>query len=372
MQMEVIEMPSILKGEDAVLITQQSPCYNLSSFSQEGCSSLESKQKIKPATKLLGLIIFSLLVMAVEIVGGLKANSLSIFTDAAHMLSDVAVNTISLFAVWASAWKATSRQSFGYHRLEVLGALFSVQLIWLISGFLIYEAIERIIRRSSKINGPLMLAVGAFGFLVNMVMMTWLGHDHAHHAWGGEHHNHSHHDHAYHEHHDHSLGYERAETCLQGKEEETNINLQAAYVHVIFDLIQSIGVMIAGVIIWVKPSWLVADLITTLLFSVFALSTTFPMLGRIFTILMERAPKEIDIDALEHELNRIEGVQSVHDLHVWAITVKRTVLSCHVIAKPGVNSNQLLRKIKEFCESRYQVHHITIEIEQQLSSIEAL
>lgn len=351
------------------------------------------------AKKLSLLIVFYAIVMIVEFVGGLKAHSLSVISDAAHLLSDIGGFAISLFAVWASGWEATPHQSFGYNRLEVLGALISVQLIWFISGFLIYEAVGRLVYKNNRVNGKLMFAIATFGFVLNCIMVLWLGHDH-HHGFGhsghghhhGHNHDHSHHHHQHghdqsHHHHghdqshhqchgdsDHDHGMEELPkitdeenlTMLSNGKKNTNvlnINIQGAYLHVMTDMIQSFGVMIAGGVIWAKPEWFIVDLLCTLIFSVLSLSTTLPMLRNIFGILMERTPSEINVIQLENGLRCIKGVQEVHDLHVWAITVGKLFLSCHVVAEPGINSIELLSVIKQYCENTYQIQHVTIQIE---------
>ncbi|XP_048324163.2 metal tolerance protein B isoform X2 [Ziziphus jujuba] len=392
-----IEVPFV--SENVLPMSPQLPCTSVCAFSGLENSILESEQRSKSAMKLCGLIFFYLLVMMVEIVGGVKANSLAVITDAGHLLTDVAGFSISLFSVWASGWKATSNQSFGYYRLEVVGALLSVQLIWLISGFLIYEAINRIFYRRATVNGILMFAIAAFGFVINFIMVIWLGHNHVHHACGHSHHDHAHahahsHKHGHSPKHDHSHGHdnmhdhnhnhghkyqndhESEEQCSISEEEKTsmvsssaqttktlNINIQGAYLHVMVDMIQSIGVMIAGAIIWVKPDWLIVDLVCTLIFSVLSLSTTIPMIKNIYGILMEGAPSEIDITRLENDLKCIKGVQDVHDLHVWALTVGKIVLSCHVIAEPAASSSQLIYKIRDCCERTYRINHVTVQIE---------
>ncbi|MFQ6624650.1 hypothetical protein Gotur_003665 [Gossypium turneri] len=383
-----IEMPLALVSEESniILIPAELKCFSVSTSRQENIT-LESKERQKSASQLSGLIIFYLVVMLVEIVGGMKANSLAVLTDAAHLLTDVAGFSISLFTVWASAWKATSNHSFGFSRLEVLGALISVQLIWLVSALLIYEALNRLIHDKQKVDGALMFAIAAFGFFINLIIVLWLGHDHSHHVFGNDHHHHHHHvhlhdhhhhhehlhhHHHHHEHHDHEGG----KPCDLTKEDETslvtstpktkilNINLQGAYLHVMADLIQSVGVMIAGAVIWLKPNWLIVDLLCTLIFSTFALSTTLPMLRDVFDILMGRTPRDINIDMVEDGIKGINGVESVHDLHVWAITVGKLVLSCHVVAKPGAESKEMISKIRDYCESTYKIHHITVQIEQ--------
>ncbi|XP_022752702.1 metal tolerance protein B-like isoform X2 [Durio zibethinus] len=365
-----IEMPMVSEGNDVISMPLDSECCSVCAFSKQENATLESKQRWMSATKLSGLIVFYLMVMLVEIIGGVKSNSLAVMTDAAHLLTDVAGFFISLITVWASAWKATSYQSFGFNRLEVLGALLSVQLIWLISALLIYEALDRILHKNKEVNGLLMFEIAAFGFIINLVMVLWLGHDHTHHHACGDT-DHQQHHHHHHHHHDHERGkpcdLTEEETSLvpssPAKAKILNINLQGAYLHVMADLIQSVGVMIAGAVIWIKPKWLIVDLLSTLVFSTIALCTTLPMLRDIFGILMERTPSDINIDMLESGIKGINGVQNIHDLHVWAITVGKLVLSCHVVAEPGVSSNELLGKIRDYCQKTYKIHHITIQIE---------
>lgn len=354
----------------------QPSCNHLCAFAEKEYQDSASDQQSKSAVKLCVLIVFCVIFMVIEVVGGIKANSLAILTDAAHLLGDAAGFTISLFAVWASSWAATSHQSFGFNRLEVLGALASVQLIWLVCGLLIYEAFDRILHKHVSVNGKLMFSIAALGFIINLIMVIWLNHGHHGHGHGHSHHGHGH-GQSHHACKDKDHHCEREELCERNEEENThlvsrpqerrteglNINLQGANLHIITDLIQSVGVMIAGSIIWLKPDWLVVDLVCTLIFSVFALATTLPMIKDIFCILMESTPSKTDIADLENGLRCIKGVRNVHDLHVWAITHGKTVMTCHVIAEPGVNSDVILPKIKDYCERTHGIHHLTIQIE---------
>lgn len=374
-----IEIPIVSESINVLHVPQKLPCSSICAFSKKESGSMDSKQRSKSATKLGVLIIVYLLFMVVEIVGGVKSNSLAVLTDAAHMLTDVSGFAIALFAVIASGWEATSDQSFGYHRLEVLSALLSVQLIWVVAVILIYEAVDRMLHEHAKVNGVLMFAVAAFGFLVNFIMVMWLGHDHTHHHHQQQQHHHTCGDLDYHDDHGHNHDHDhgKEEACTITEDDETslvssaqvktkilNINLEGAYLHVMADMIQSIGVMIAGAIIWAKPDWLVVDLICTLIFSVFAVSTTIPMLRNTYGILMQRTPSEIDINKLEKGLKSIKGVQDVHDLHVWSLTVGKMVLSCHVTADPTVGSSQIIDEIRDFCERTYRIHDVTVQIEQ--------
>ncbi|XP_047979650.1 metal tolerance protein B-like [Salvia hispanica] len=338
-------------------------CSSTCPFIEHGYSQSDSAQRSKAAIKLCGLIVCYLIVMVIEAVGGLKANSLAILTDAAHLLSDVAGLSISLFTVWVSGWTATPEHSFGYHRVEVIGALLSVQLIWVMSVSLIYEAIKRLVMKQTEVNGRLMFVIAAFSLVVNVIMVLWLGHDHSHH--GHSHQNCKDDSHS-HEKEESTTGDEESTNLISsphGSSHMLNINIRGAYLHIICDCIQSVAAMVAGVFIWIKPKWLVADLICTLLFTTFALSTTFTILRDIFHVLMERAPSDIDVARLGNGLKLITGVRDVHDLHIWAITSGKHVLSCHVVVGAEVSPQGILHEIKEYCERTYKISHVTIQVE---------
>lgn len=144
-----------------------------------------------------------------------------------------------------------------------------------------------------------------------------------------------------------------------------NINLHGAYLHVLGDLIQSIGVMIGGAIIWYKPEWKVVDLICTFLFSALVLGTTFQMLRDVMEVLMESTPKEINASEVEEGLRRMRGVEDVHELHIWAITKGKVVLACHVQVSPESDSDKLLQEILEYCQTKYKIKHSTIQVERR-------
>ncbi|KAF7800809.1 metal tolerance protein 1-like isoform X1 [Senna tora] len=348
----------------------EAPC----GFSDAGSISKDSKERSTSMRKLLIAVVLCVIFMSVEVIGGIKANSLAILTDAAHLLSDVAAFAISLFSLWAAGWEANPRQSYGFYRIEILGALVSIQLIWLLTGILVYEAIQRIITGSREVNGLLMFLVAAFGLVVNIIMALLLGHDHGHghgghghdhgHGHGHSHgsvvsthqHHHHHHekhstdDHHHHTHEDHSHHHDASEPLLNGSKDgqerrQRNINVQGAYLHVLGDLIQSIGVMIGGAIIWYKPEWQIVDLICTLIFSVVVLGTTINMLRNILEVLMESTPREIDATKLERGLLDMDEVVAIHELHIWAITVGKVLLACHVKIRPEADADMMLDKV---------------------------
>ncbi|KAH6766021.1 hypothetical protein C2S52_017004 [Perilla frutescens var. hirtella] len=345
-------------------------CSTTCPFSEQDYSKSDAEQRSKTAIKLCGLIVCYTVVMVIEVVGGLKANSLAILTDAAHLLTDIAGFSISLFTVWVSGWKATPEHSFGYNRVEVIGVLLSVQLIWLLSATLIYEAIKRLITKQTEVNGQLMFGIASFGLVVNVVLALWLGHDHhfhhghSHHDCKDDDHNHEHE----HEHEESQAGDEESRNLVSTPHKSSgmlNINIRGAYLHIVCDCIQSVAAMVAGVFIWIKPEWLVADLICTLVFTTLALSTTMSILRDIFYVLMERAPSDVDTARLENGLKLVTGVRGVHDLHTWAITSGKRVLSCHVVIGAEVSPHEILHQMREYCEGTFKIHHVTIQIEQE-------
>ncbi|KAJ6887252.1 hypothetical protein NC651_027559 [Populus alba x Populus x berolinensis] len=278
-------------------------------------------------------------------------------------------------------------------------------LIWLLAGILVYEAIARLIYDTGEVQGALMFAVSAVGLLVNVVMALLLGHDHGHghggHGHGRSDHDQSHEDHdhthtnrlsgaTHHNHHHHegnsedndehhaTHGADLAEPLLRSHTEvenktkggdeqkkQRNINMQGAYLHVLGDSIQSLGVMLGGAIIWYKPGWKIIDLICTLVFSIIVLGTTISMLRNILEVLMESTPREIDATTLEKGLCGMDAVVSVHELHIWAITVEKFLLACHVMIKPDDDADMVLDKVIDYIRTEHNISHVTIQIERQ-------
>ncbi|GMH26668.1 hypothetical protein Nepgr_028511 [Nepenthes gracilis] len=369
-------------------------------FSDAKTSSKDAEERSASMRKLIIAVTLCIIFMSVEVAGGIKANSLAILTDAAHLLSDVAAFAISLFSIWASGWEATPRQTYGFFRIEILGALVSMQSIWLIAGILVYEAVARIINDTGEVKGFLMFVVAAFGLVVNVLMAVLLGHGHDHHGHGhGSGHNHGHddHDHTHghdlniYTHHHHHSGHSKPNDtdknaneadpnepllkdchqseytlkCVPKQQHQRNINVQGAYLHVLGDSIQSIGVMVSGAIIWYKPQWKILDLICTLFFSVIVLGTTIKMLRNILEVLMESTPREIDATKLEKGLCEMDEVVEIHELHIWAITVGKVLLACHVKIKPEADADMVLDKVIDYIRREYNISHVTIQIERQ-------
>ncbi|VVB11847.1 unnamed protein product [Arabis nemorensis] len=227
--------------------------------------------------KLIVAILLCSIFMVVEYVGGIKAHSLALLTDAAHLIVDVVCFAISIFSLYASGRKATPRLSYGYFRIEILANLVSILLLWALTGWIVHEAITRLNHKKRETKGSLMFGVASFGLIVNFAMVFLFGH---------------------HDHHNQEEDGGSTEVLVNNGtsegEEAKNINVQGAYLHAITDLIQSVGVTISAGFIWWKPKWKILDLICTMIFAVLVFGRTICTVVKLFGILMEIAPKKID------------------------------------------------------------------------------
>ncbi|VDM53357.1 unnamed protein product [Angiostrongylus costaricensis] len=316
--------------------------------------------------------------MICEVVGGFWAKSLAIVTDAAHLLTDFASMLISLFSIYIASKPPSQRMSFGFYRAEVLGAFFSVFLIWIVTAVLVVLAILRMVNQDYEINSTVMAVTATIGVAVNLIMGVMLyfgGHSHSH--GGGS-------DTLYHTHHTerngeengtrsrirhlmkdrNSLGTQLIVTLLGNhSSDERNINVRAAFIHVIGDLIQSIGVLIAALIIFFNKDWAIVDPICTLIFSVIVLCTTMYVLRDATVVLLEGRPSTIDFSNVFTSLEQIKGVRKVHDLRIWALTMDKLAISVHLeVAQPEI-AQSVLRETRAMLKQVYGVHESTVQIE---------
>ncbi|XP_051527564.1 zinc transporter 4-like isoform X4 [Myxocyprinus asiaticus] len=324
----------------------------------------EREHEKKLAKKRLYIVSAVCLVFMVgEILGGYFAGSLAVMTDAAHLLVDLTSFIISLCSLWLSSRPATRTLSYGWHRAEILGALLSVFTIWLVTGVLVYLAVERLIDDDFTIEGTVMLITSGCAVLANIIMALTLhqsGHGHSHGGLSSHGHSHDHekekgHSHANANHHD--VG--------TGKRQQANASVRAAFVHVIGDLLQSVSVLVSALIIFFKPEYKIADPICTFLFSLFVLGTTFTILRDILIVLMEGTPAGVNYNEVRERLLKVKGVKALHNLHIWALTVNQAVLSAHVAIDDTVEPQAVLREITQACFTAYSFHSVTIQLEQQ-------
>jgi cobalt-zinc-cadmium efflux system protein len=258
-----------------------------------------------------------------ELVGGWVTNSLALMTDAAHMFTDVAALGLTLFALWVGARRATETKTFGYYRAEILAALVNGVALWVIVVFILAEAWRRL-HDPPAVAGRGMLVLAVAGLAVNGVVALRLR-AHRHHS----------------------------------------LNLRGAYLHVISDLLGSLGAVVAAAVI-LLTGWTVADAVASALIAVLILVGSWSLVSEAVDVLMEAVPAHVDVEALRRSLERIPGTDEVHDLHVWSLTTGRYALSAHaVVAVDHVDDDAILAAMADVCARDFHIDHVTIQIEHE-------
>jgi len=310
-------------------------------------SILDEKKRRKAMKKLLIATALSCVFMIGEVIGGYLANSLAIMTDASHLLTDVSSFLISIIALKMASRPISTKMTFGWHRAEVIGALISVLAIWVVTGILVYLAIKRVITDDYQVQGKTMLITASVAVAFNILQGLVL-HEHGHS------HGHSH---------DHDHDHETGSTSSGHDEESGNVNVRAAFIHVIGDLLQSLGVLTAAFIIYFKPEYKIADPVCTFLFSVLVLITTFAILRDTMIVIMEGSPVGVKYNVVNEKLLEIPGVTAVHDLRIWSLTLNQAVMSAHLAIDKHTDQNIVLKRATRRLKALYDFHSLTIQVE---------
>ncbi|XP_032744119.1 zinc transporter 2 isoform X2 [Rattus rattus] len=221
--------------------------------------------------------------------------------------------------------------------IEILGALLSVLSIWVVTGVLVYLAVQRLISGDYEIKGDTMLITSGCAVAVNIIMGLAL-----HQSGHGHSHGHSHEDSSQH---------------------QQNPSVRAAFIHVVGDLLQSVGVLVAAYIIYFKPEYKYVDPICTFLFSILVLGTTLTILRDVILVLMEGTPKGVDFTTVKNLLLSVDGVEALHSLHIWALTVAQPVLSVHIAIAQNVDAQAVLKVARDRLQGKFNFHTMTIQIE---------
>ncbi|KAL0901116.1 hypothetical protein ABMA27_006435 [Loxostege sticticalis] len=321
--------------------------------------------------KLIIASALCVIFMIGEIVGGYLSNSLAIATDAAHLLTDFASFMISLFSLWVASRPATRRMPFGWYRAEVIGALTSVLLIWVVTGVLVYMAVQRVIYKQFEIDATVMLITSAVGVAVNLVMGLTL-HQHGHsHGGGGHGHSHGGSNPVLNNKKDRSGDSDAESSHSHAHAQGENINVRAAFIHVLGDFLQSFGVLIAAIVIYYKPEWNLVDPICTFLFSVLVLITTFNIIKDTLLVLMEGSPRDVDFQDVANTFLSLPGVVRIHNLRMWALSLDKTALSAHLAIRSGVSPQKVLEQATRLVHEKYNFFEMTLQIEEFSDGMEA-
>jgi cobalt-zinc-cadmium efflux system protein len=260
--------------------------------------------------------------MAIEVAGGLISGSLALLADAGHMLTDTAALALAWIAARLTMRPTNPRRSYGYHRAQVLAAFVNAIALFLVVVWIVIEAVDRL-STPRPIEGGTMLGVALAGLAANVSVYTILR-----------------------------------------KGNQDNLNVAAARLHVMGDLLGSIGALLAAGII-LTTGWTPIDPILSVLVAVLILRSAWSLLRKSTSILMEETPDSVDPDALRQELlANVPGVRDVHDLHCWSLTSGQTMLTLHVGLAPGADGGLVLREAKRVIAEKFAIDHSALQLEQ--------
>jgi len=271
--------------------------------------------------KRLGLVlVLTCIVMLAELLGGLWSGSLALLADAGHMFSDAAALGLALFAMWFASRPSPPHRTYGYYRAEILAAVANAVLLGIVTFFIIREALERL-QNPTPFEALPVLLIGTLGLVVNLIGVRLL------HAGA-----------------------------------RLSLNVRGAYLEVLADLLGSVGVVVAALLsMWF--GWLRADPIVSLLIAAFIVPRIFLLMREATDVLMETAPRGMNIEDVRTAILDQSGVQEVHDLHVWTITSGRVCLSAHVVTAVDIDRDDVLARINVHLRQHFGLDHTTLQVE---------
>ena len=270
--------------------------------------------------RLRWALVLTALFFVAEVVGGVISNSLALLADAGHMFTDVGALALSLFVAWFSRQPAAPEKTYGYLRFEILAALLNGAVLLLVSGLIVWEAFGRL-QRPEELQGSVMLFVALGGLLVNAASAAILHPVHGH-----------------------------------------SLNARGAYLHVLGDLLGSVGTVAAALIIrW--TGWLAADPIASIVVTLLVVRSAWRLVREAVNVLLEATPAHISLGSVRDGLQGIAGIESVHDLHVWTVTSGMVAMSAHAVV-PEPAENQKVLEAAVAAMKRLGISHVTLQVER--------
>jgi len=255
-----------------------------------------------------------------EVIGGILTGSLALLSDAAHMLTDVTALIISLVAIYVGKKPADTSRTYGYYRFEILAAAFNAALLFGVAFFILYEAYQRL-KNPPEIYSMGMLVIALLGLVINIIAMKLLSH---------------------------------------GK--EGSLNLKSAYLEVWSDMLSSLGVIVAALIIYYTHiTWI--DSLVAVLIGLWVLPRTWILLKEAINILLEGVPEGVDIKNIKTAILSVDGILEVHDLHIWAITNDKISLTAHLVTPIG-NEEGIRAGVQKVLAEQFSITHTTLQIEK--------
>ncbi|MBX6333258.1 MAG: cation transporter [Gemmatimonadaceae bacterium] len=280
-----------------------------------GANGAEQTRRLRVA------LLITTLVLVAEAVGGWLANSLALLADAGHMLTDVAALALTLFVAWFSQRPETPRRTYGYLRLEILAAFLNGATLLLISAAILWEAVLRL-RRPEPVGGGLMLAIALLGLVANLAS-AWVLHPAS----------------------------------------EGSLNVRGAYLHILGDMLGSVGAVAAALIIRFTH-WLPADPIASIIVTVIVVHSAWRLVRESVDVFLESTPAHISLGGVRAQLEAIPGVESVHDLHVWTVTSGVIAMSAHAIVREPERHQHVLEHVHDAMRL-FGIQHVTVQLERK-------
>jgi cobalt-zinc-cadmium efflux system protein len=267
-------------------------------------------------------LVLVLVIMVAEVIGGILSNSLALLSDAGHMLTDALALGLSLFAMNLARRPATPTRTYGYHRAEIMAALVNGTTLVLVSVFIFYQAYHRF-SALPAVKSPLMLAVAVIGLAANLISMF-----------------------------------------LLRRGSRKSINVRAAFWHIIGDTLSSVGVIIAGVIIYFT-GWYIADPILAVVIGIVILWGAVRIVWESVDILLESVPAHVEMEKVTAAVKAVPGVEDLHDIHIWTITSGIYALSAHLsITDQKVSQScDVLTKVNRVLADDFNITHTTLQLE---------
>jgi cobalt-zinc-cadmium efflux system protein len=270
----------------------------------------------------LGLVLLLVLgYLVVEVVAGILTNSLALLADAGHMFTDAAGIGLALVAIWFAQRPATPEKSFGYYRVEIFAAIANAIILFGVAAYILYEAVQRLAAPPDVVGLP-MLVVAVVGLVVNLVSLRLL------HAGA-----------------------------------QTSLNLRGAYLEVVGDLLGSVAVIVAALVISLT-GWAPIDPIASVVIAGLILPRTWTLLREAVDILLQATPRGVKIEEVRQHVLRARGVVDIHDLHAWTLTSGQNVVSLHAVMEPGADPAAVLDELCACLTDDFDMEHSTIQLER--------
>ena len=284
-------------------------------------------QALTVSNKLKYGIMLTAFILVAEVIGGLLSNSLALLSDAGHVFADLIALSLSWYGVRQAERPASHRMTFGYHRVGVLIAVVNAVSIFAIAMVIFYEAYHRL-AQPQEVNSLLMIPIAIVGLSVNLFVIS-----------------------------------------LLRKEQHANLNVRSAFWHAMGDALASIGVIIGGVII-LFTDWFVVDTVISILIGLIIILAAWNIFKEGLHVLLEAAPRGVDIKKMTAALKKVPGVRDVHDIHVWSISAEIHAMSCHVLIddRPTSEAAQVRQQIEAILKQQYDIEHATLQMECELCS----